>query len=45
MRRNSREDTAATGDLTAAHGRAGKVQAVATAPRVPGPPQGALQCR
>lgn len=45
MRRDSRKDTAATGDLAAAHGRTGKVQAIAAASRVPGPPQGALQCR
>lgn len=45
VRRDSREDTAATGDLAAAHGRAGEIQAVAAAPRVPGPPQGTLQRR
>lgn len=45
MRRDSREDSAAAGDLAATHGRAGEVQTVAAASRVPGPPQGALQRR
>lgn len=45
VRRDPRQDTAAARDLAATHGRAGKVQTVAAAPRVPGPPQGALQRR